>query len=183
MARPRSKAQRERDRVLVADLYKKGYEQNDIAKVVGICQATVSNDIKALIEDWRKSSLIDINDAQQVELMRINKLEVEYWEAWEESKKEFKSSSVKKKGAIPVQNKDGENITVSPIETTLRNENRCGDPRYLQGIQWCINKRCEILGLDTVKVYPVGSDENKSFRTDVARVEVYIPDNRRTKNE
>ena len=36
-------------------------------------------------------------------------------------------------------------------EKSTRTEKPVGDPRFLMGIQWCINKRCELMGLDAPK--------------------------------
>lgn len=42
---------------------------------------------------------------------------------------------------------------------TSKAERASGDPRFLQGIQWCITKRCEILGFDApTKLEHTGKD-------------------------
>ena len=45
-----------------------------------------------------------------------------------------------------------------------RNEEHCGDPRYLQGVQWCIHKRCEILGLNApTRIAPTDPSGTKPY--------------------
>jgi hypothetical protein len=34
-----------------------------------------------------------------------------------------------------------------PTQSISRGEDPCGDPRYLEGVQWCVEQRCKILGL------------------------------------
>jgi len=144
MAQPRAKAQRERDRELTSKYYLEGMNQYAIAKKLGTTQATISRDIKVLIRYWRASAAQNINSAKEIELQKINKLEVEYWIAWERSKEETKKKSLKQRGF----KKDNEITQLTPVETTAQSEENNGDPRYLQGVQWCITKRCEILGIN-----------------------------------
>ncbi len=35
--------------------------------------------------------------------------------------------------------------------TSKGNQTPTGDPRFLQNVQWCIQKRCKILGLDAIE--------------------------------
>ncbi|MDD5343439.1 MAG: sigma factor-like helix-turn-helix DNA-binding protein [Smithella sp.] len=139
MAKPRSKAQAERDRQLISKYYLEGMTQWEIKKKMGISQATVSRDIAILIRYWRLSQLQNIDSAKQIELAKINKLEIEYWNSWDRSKEEFKKKSLKQR--VIAESKQ-------PIEINSATEDRNGDPRYLAGVQWCITKRCEILGIN-----------------------------------
>ena len=34
-----------------------------------------------------------------------------------------------------------------------------GDPRFLQNVQWCIQKRCKILGLDAIEKLMLSSQD------------------------
>jgi DNA-binding MarR family transcriptional regulator len=131
-------------RQIVAEKYLRGMFQSQIAEELGVDTATVSRDLKILREEWLQSALVDLNDAKAKELAKIDQLEVTYWSAWERGLGEFKSKTVKGRGA-------SENQKPSLLEQILKTEDRNGDPRYLAGIQWCINKRCEILGLDAPK--------------------------------
>lgn len=139
MAKPRSKAQAERDRQLISKYYLEGMTQWEIKKKMGISQATVSRDIAILIRYWRLSQLQNIDSAKQIELAKINKLEIEYWNSWDRSKEEFKKKSLKQRLIAE---------TKQPLEINSATEDRNGDPRYLAGVQWCITKRCEILGIN-----------------------------------
>ncbi|MFA5194681.1 MAG: sigma factor-like helix-turn-helix DNA-binding protein [Bacteroidales bacterium] len=147
MAKPRSKAQAERDRQLISKYYLEGMTQWEIRNKLGISQATVSRDIKLLFRYWRLSSINNIDQLKQIELVRINKLEIEYWNSWDRSKEEFKKKSLKQR--VIAESKQ-------PIEINSATEDRNGDPRYLAGVQWCITKRCEILGINA----PIKTETN-----------------------
>jgi len=142
----RSKSQKERDRIRIAEAYLKGVYQVDIAQELGITQATVSNELKKIQAEWHKESLFDFNAAKQKELAKIDLLELTYWDAWEKSKLDKKTVSSKRRISIE-------------IEQTAAAASSSGDPRFLQGIQWCITKRCEILGFDApTKLEHTGKD-------------------------
>lgn len=135
----RSTSQKIRDRRRIADLYLQGETQIDIAEKVGISQGTVSRDIKFLQDFWLKSSLIDFDEAKSKELAKVDRLEREYWDAWERSCEDAESTTEKE---IELDDR-----TIRK-EATQTAKGQAGDPRFLAGVQWCIEKRCKILGLD-----------------------------------
>ncbi len=147
MGKPRTKAQAERDRLQVSRMYNEGYIQFEISQKLGISQATVSRDIAFLIAQWQKDGLKNIDEQRTRELMRINKLEREYWEAWEASKA----------GKKVTHSKDVHEIDRSRQEIGERLEEIPGDPRYLAGVQWCISERCKLLGLNAPEHLKVDS--------------------------
>lgn len=141
MPKYRSKIQIARDRKRIAELYLKGWLQADIATELGVDQSTISRDLKAIQGGWQESVLVDFNEAKGRELAKIDQLEITYWEAWDRSLDEFKSKTVKAKGTNKKE-------VAKNAEQTIKTEDRNGDPRFLQGIQWCIEKRCKLFGLD-----------------------------------
>jgi hypothetical protein len=143
----RSNAQLARDRKRVAELYLKGWLQVDIAQELNVNQSTISRDLAYLIEEWQAVALYDFNEARARELAKINLLEETYWAEWLTSKDPI----VKRKTAKKV---DGQ-TTEATQEVSLGT----GDPRFLQGVQWCIDRRCKLLGLDT----QTGDSDEKPF--------------------
>lgn len=125
----------ENRRAIVSDMYLKGYQQTVIAKKVGVTQQQVSYDLKILMQQWKAEQLKNIDEMVTAELIKINKLEVEYYEAWEKSK--GKDTTIKRSGKIEKPE------FIQQVENS-----NFGDPRYLAGVQWCVNKRCELLGLN-----------------------------------
>ena len=137
----RSSAQIARDRRRISDLYLQGWLQADIATEIGISAPTVSRDLKALQGDWLQSALLDFNEAKAQQLAKIDRLEREYWEAWERSKQGQKRTTVKGRGESGEEKPSHQEKSVTLDEGT-------GDPRFLQGVQWCIDRRCKVLGVD-----------------------------------
>jgi hypothetical protein len=117
-------------------MYLQGHLQAEIAAHLSVSQQQISYDLARIRDQWRESALIDFNEAKNRELERIDLLEREYWEQWEKSKE----GGVKTKG----QKKIGGEV----VETTVQAESGLGDVKYLQGVQWCIERRCKILGVD-----------------------------------
>lgn len=137
----RSKSQLDRDRRQIASLYLRGWLQVDIAEKLGISQQTVSLDLKALHREWQRSAIADIDKAKARELAKIDNLEREYWVAWRRSRKDAETITEKNRGEA----EDGKLIDPQRM---FRRKGQAGDPRFLQGIQWCIERRCKILGID-----------------------------------
>ena len=116
-------------------MYLQGITQAEIGQRLGVSQPQISYDLRVLRNRWLQSSVVNINEAKARELARVDHLEREYWEAWEKSKNPVKTRASKK-------------VSGETVESTIQGETGTGDPRYLSGVQWCINKRCEVLGLD-----------------------------------
>ena len=135
MSRQRDPAQLARDRRKIADLYLQGRLQADIAAELEINQSTVSRDLKALHKEWLAAALVDFGAVKAQELAKIDRLEREYWRAWERSCKDAET-------VVKKQKEDGG----KEMQQTLKGQ--AGDPRFLDGVQWCIERRCKILGVD-----------------------------------
>lgn len=122
----------------VAALYLAGKVQTEIAAELGVDQATVSRDLKALQKEWSEQALRDLDQAKAEQLAKIDRLEREYWDAWAASQGEQTATSKKLV-------RDGEK---EKAEASTRVEVQPGDPRFLAGVQWCIEQRCKILGVN-----------------------------------
>lgn len=142
MAAPkRSPTQIVRDRAEIARLYLMGVTQAEIGERLDMTQPMVSYDLKAIRALWTDSAIRDFDEVKSQELAKIDNLERTYWEAWERSLEQFKSKTIKAKGKNPVE-------AAANAEQTLKTEDRNGDPRFLEGVRWCIDRRCKIFGFD-----------------------------------
>lgn len=130
----RTAFQREADLVKIKDAYLRGVPQMEIAEQLGLNQSTVSRDIATIQQRWRQSVLVDVNEAKQRELERIDVLEREYWDAWNDSRGEHQRSTASKA--------EGQSSRAQIVKYES-----AGDPRFLAGVQWCVEQRCRILGL------------------------------------
>ncbi len=143
MARRENRGEREKDLNLITELYTKGRSYREIAFEVNqrhgrrITFQTVSNEIKKLLKEWADSRNEIIDHQKYIELAKIDRLERTYWEGYENSCNPVKKSITKKKGTPK---------GVNDIETTNNEESRVGDPRFLDGIKWCIEQRNKIFG-------------------------------------
>lgn len=122
----------------VAALYLAGKVQTEIAVELGVDQATISRDLKALQKQWAEQAVRDLDEAKAEQLAKIDRLEQEYWDAWQQSRGEQTATSKKLV-------RDGEK---EKAEASTRIAVQPGDPRFLGGVQWCIEQRCKILGVN-----------------------------------
>lgn len=137
MAAPkRTPFQRERDLERTTSLYLKGKTQQEIADELNVSREQIKYDLKVIQERWRNDTTINLDEAKQRELSRIDELERTYWQAWERSLDERTKTRTEK-----YSGEDGKGKASIEKETLL------GLPAYLTGIQWCISERCKILGL------------------------------------
>lgn len=144
-ANTRTKGQVERDRIEVARLYLQGKYQHEIAELLKVSQQQVSYDLRAVQAQWRDIPAKQIDELKNKELARIDQLERTYWEAWVDSKKAKETTSTAKEG--------------DRLKVGKRSEQRNGNPQYLAGVQWCIERRIKLLGLDApVKSEITGTD-------------------------
>jgi hypothetical protein len=151
-------------RAKVAELYLRGVRQTQIAADLDVNQATISRDLAALRDEWLQSALVDLDQFKAKELAKIDELEREAWDAYRRSEGDFEK-------------------TVSNLVTDEHGERKYnvrnfkfhafGDPRYLQQIAWCIDKRCKILGLDAPTRSDFTSDDKPITMIEV--IKSYAP--------
>lgn len=134
----RTKQEHARDLQFIQDLYMKGKTHWQITQALNakfypnnpLDRRMVSYDIQKLVEEWKKRSVSEISERKTIELEKIDNLEREYWDAWERSKDPAKTATQR----------------AGDITQTVRDSD--GDPRFLQGVQWCIERRIKLFGLD-----------------------------------
>lgn len=136
---------------LIVDLYLKGHSYNEIKRIAlettnqSFSRPFVARVVEKATEQWVNEKQDFIAQHKAVELAKINKLEGTYWEAWERSLRISKSTTETK-----VKPKDGSNMKVNEVQNTKKESN--GEAKFLQGVQWCIDKRCLLLGVETPQV-------------------------------
>uniref|UniRef100_A0A6M3J0I5 Putative DNA binding, helix-turn-helix domain containing protein n=1 Tax=viral metagenome TaxID=1070528 RepID=A0A6M3J0I5_9ZZZZ len=122
------------DRNRIARLYKEGRPQAEIADALGLTPQQVRADLVALHRLWLQTGLLDLDEARGKELVRLDRLEVEYWTGWRESQKDDQT----------VTEADDSQLGV---KKTVRTRGQAGNPAFLQGVMECVRERCKILGL------------------------------------
>jgi len=134
-------------RATVARLYTQGVTQMKIADYLGVSQSVISADLKIIRQEWLENIRRDYGELVAEELAKINRVEAEAWDQLEASKRVAIRTITKTEG-------DKETITT-------HEEEELGDPRFMNIILGCIDKRCKLLGLDgpPQTVLPVSEDE------------------------
>lgn len=133
----------------VCRLYLEGKYQHEIAARLKISIATVIRDIKAAEKRWIEQAADSVAKARALELAKINALERTYRKAWVRSIR-------------PVEETTSGRSTTGDKETTraeVKRKHRDGNPAFLTGIQWCVDRRCKLLGLDVVLSSAEGDEE------------------------
>jgi hypothetical protein len=131
----------------VGAMYLAGKYQADIARLVGVTQQQISHDLAALRKLWLASSVRDFNTAKAEELAKVDRVEHEYWVGWERSLQDH----VQNLAEIKTGDKPGR-------KRSRRREGQAGDPRFLDGVLKCVERRCTILGLDAPKHFKIDWD-------------------------
>jgi len=146
-AKTRSNAQIAHDRREITHLYlNEKLSQAEIGKRLDMTQQMVSYDLCRLQEMWVAAALMDLTEAKSRELARIDRLEREYWDAWERSKED--------KETVTKEKTEGEKAGRAKVQ--MRSEGQTGNPAFLSGLQWCVERRCKLLGLDAPQRHEVG---------------------------
>lgn len=156
----RTVEQREADKAFCANLFVKGYTYRQIADKLNeanrengleytVTFKTVFNDINAVLAEWKKQQFSDISNYMQLELKKLDKIEVELWTAWENSKGSKRKTKIKG-GGINDGIATGGELAERSLETTN------GDPRYLDLLLKVQERRAKLLGYNAplkVNVY------------------------------
>jgi hypothetical protein len=137
----RTKAERERDLDKIAALYLGERTQAEIAAQLGVSRQQIGYDLKTLQERWLASSLSSFDANKARELVKIDRLERIYLDAWERSCEEKQTTSTAR--TLGEAGKRG--------KASLRKESRDGNPAFLEGVRWCIAERIKLRGLATTK--------------------------------
>lgn len=124
----------------VARLYLEGRTQNELAARFGVNQSTISRDLEAIRKQWQEQALRHFDQIKSRELARIDRLEREYWEAWEESKAD--AETMKQFGTM-----DNEAGKIKAVRAEKTAKGQSGNPSFLSGVQWCIEQRLKIFGV------------------------------------
>lgn len=131
-------------RTQVIKFYLKGWTQVDIARELGVSQATVSNDIRACRKEWRESRIQDTNELIDEELRRLMLLIREAMAGWDASKAPIETTKISQVG----DRKKAERVV----------RQQSGDPRFLKVTLEAVRKRFELLGIDPAAL----ADRNSS---------------------
>lgn len=171
----RTKEQIEFDRAFCADLFLRGYPYREIAKRLNedlakrkmeyrLTESMVYYDIQQLLIAWKRDQLESIDQYVTAELQKLDKMEVEAWNAWELSKQKKTKNKTKKAG---------NGLMGRQIMTEKATETTSGNPRYLDLLLNIQQRRAKMLGFDApIKIAIPGganvtvNNENERFNAE-----------------
>lgn len=142
--------QREADKHFCADLFVKGYTYRQIAEILNahneenglkykLTYKTIFCDINQVLVEWKKERFETIDNYIYLELKKLDKIEVELWEAWEKSK-----SGKRKTKIVGGSIKDGA-IKGGELDSRML-EDTNGNPKYLDLLLKVQERRAKLLG-------------------------------------
>lgn len=138
--------QREARHNTVAELWLRCVSLDEIARRCGVHRSQISRDLQSIRAEWARSRPDKYDERLTDELARLDRLESVAWDAWDRSCHDQEVRNVK-----TVRHGDSERT-----EASKRQEGQAGDPRFLDRVGWCINRRIELLGLDAPKKLDLG---------------------------
>jgi DNA-binding CsgD family transcriptional regulator len=129
----------------VAKLYLQGRSQKEIAGMVGVAIPTICTDLKKLHRRWMKSALMDFNKAKSRQLAKLDVMEAELWEAWQNSKTSAEITRTRSEASGRRTTADGKPL---PDKTVVERVVRTcpGDSRYMEQIMAIVDMRFKLLG-------------------------------------
>lgn len=150
--RPRNHRERQFDLVRVATFYLRGFSQNAIAREMDRSPITIKKDLDEIRKQWREKYVASFEQKVSEELAKIDALEHEAYLAWERSKeKSIKKFRQVKQVELDM---DGSGDVVLPADEVIEREmveQPVGDPQFLNVVMRCVDRRCQLLGLDAPK--------------------------------
>lgn len=103
--------------------------------------------INEAVKEWEANKTDQIGQHKARELEKINRLECEYTKAWERSCQEAVTETEEMtRTKVGKQGERRPKMAVTKLAKTKKQN--VGDSKFLDGIQWCIEMRCKILGLE-----------------------------------
>lgn len=140
----RTLVQKRADQTQIAELYLKQKTQKEISELMGCSYQMIAHDLKEIREEWLTQAAANFGTRQATELARIDALEAEYWKGWTRSQETTETIT-------ETEEKDDEFDGLQLTKKQLQRVKRDGSVAFLQGIQWCVDQRCKILGLHAPK--------------------------------
>lgn len=159
-----SRVRRMRWAAQAVTFYLKGHSQRAVMELMkewtgghSFTQATIAKYIHEAVTEWKANKADLVENYKAIELEKINRLETTYWDAWQSSLK-----AVKSKGERQTKTDEGGK---GLKETTKSERESQGDPRFLLGLQWCVEQRCKILGVEIPQIQINNNNGEKAGST------------------
>jgi predicted transcriptional regulator len=127
-----------------ASLYCRGKPQWEIARHLGVTQAQISYDLRAVRKAWLESSVRDFDELKAQELAKLDHLEATAWENFERSCR----------------------VTIKMPNGRLRYDKKAGDVRWLLAVFSVVEARLKCLGVLKPASVKVSQQQTVAFNWD-----------------
>jgi hypothetical protein len=134
----RTPAQRQHDLEVISEMVLQGAKQSVIAAALSITQQQISYDLREVRRRWQTNATLSFDSYVAQEMEKLGLLEREYWAGWQRSQQPRKNSPVAVR----------EKTDTASSETAARAGMRDGNPRFLDGVLFVMERRARLLGLD-----------------------------------
>jgi hypothetical protein len=132
----RTPAQRLHDLEIIAELTLQHVKQTVIAQQLNLSQQTISRDLQEVKRRWLQKATVSFDEHVAHEIAKLEILEREYWAGWKRSQQPRKLVTVREK------------TDATPGEKEAREGMRDGNPRFLEGVLFVMERKARLLGLD-----------------------------------
>lgn len=139
--RKRSPEEREQQLVTIAERILKGESQYSIAKDLGVSQQQISNDMKEVKRRWNERTMEAYGEHVARQLAEITIVKRNAWDGWEKSRGAKRWAKASAKGATNAS-------TPAFTEKQTGEEQRDGNPQFLDVVMRAMEKEARLLGLD-----------------------------------
>lgn len=157
------------DVVRALDLFLEGNTVSQVLEIINserdhnssLSRTRLYREMSVLLKMWRESYMSDSNAVMARELARLEKLELAYWNAWENSQtteEEYEEIQITGTGF----GKYGDN-NINQLHKRTRKRERSGNVDFLNGIQRTIEMRYRLLGISKTTTV------NINWRAEAAR--------------
>jgi len=133
-----------RRREVVAERYRDGLPLHQIAQEMSVSRQTIWSDLRWVHEKTLEGAVEDYKRRMVRELQRLDWLENEAVEAWEQSKLDAQATSVRSEKVLDHAKQP---VGTELVKTQVSKKGQCGDPRFLAQIMNCVQERCKLFGL------------------------------------
>lgn len=190
-ANKRVAAQVDQDRAAFVKLFVRGWSQREMVEWIKknrpyeLSRSQIAADLAHVLEEWKDERLTARDGLIKKQLMKLQQIESELWEAWEKSKGEAVTTESKSQ-----LEKGGKQ---QPIEAKVRKESRVGDVMIMRAILDAQKMIHELLGLNAPRRLAVEREDGAGVQAvgmmdaiDVdttPRVVLYLPKNGREVEE
>lgn len=128
----------------VATMYLRGHTQQAIADECDVSVGTINRDLQELNKKWVASADAAVDERKAKELAKLDALEAQAWESFFSSMKTVEKGQGKRK--TPAQKRGAK--PKESLSQFVKEIESAGDPRFLNIVENCIERRCRIIGID-----------------------------------